>query len=100
MSEDINRLERALYSIRNAAGSAQQFTNRLQFIYERASCALRGEEWDETWKAQYGYRVRDKVMRENEELRQRITELETQLAEIDGREATASSAAGDTTARA
>lgn len=72
--EYVERLEKALQSIRKAAGSCQHFTNRLQFIYERAGVALANEEWNEEWRSSYGYSKRHDIRAENDRLR---AELET-----------------------
>lgn len=68
----VERLEKALMSIRQAAGSCRHFTNRLQFIYERAGVALAGDEWDESWKAENGYKKRATILEENERLKREI----------------------------
>ncbi|MDB5777552.1 MAG: hypothetical protein JWP38_3685 [Herbaspirillum sp.] len=75
-SEYVKRMEFALAAIRKAAAGGHIFTNRLQFIYERAGVALENEDWSEKWKSDYGYKVRNTALRENEELKERIAELQ------------------------
>jgi len=81
--QTIRRLENALKGIRKAAGSCRHFTNRLQFIYERAGVALSGEEWDEKWRAENGYSMRMDILQKNEKLKERVSELEAQLPGVD-----------------
>lgn len=69
MSGDIEQLRSALRVIRKAAGSGRDFTNRMQFIHARAGAALDGIRWDEDWKAEYGYAVRERALIENDKLR-------------------------------
>lgn len=57
----IAQLETALIGIRKAAITAQQFTNRLQYIHARADVALAGDEWDEDWKSTHGYDARNQI---------------------------------------
>jgi|SRR5882672_6780700 len=75
-SEYVKRIELALNAIRKASAGGREFTNRLQFIYERAGVALSNEDWSEEWKSQQGYKVRNTALRENEYLKLRVAELE------------------------
>lgn len=78
-TEKFALMESALVAIRKAAGSSDRWTNRLQFIYERAGQALLGEAWSEEWKAQYGYKQRNRILLENDELKARIADLDAAL---------------------
>ncbi|AMM14208.1 hypothetical protein AX768_08995 [Burkholderia sp. PAMC 28687] len=71
----IRQLEAALRSIRKAAGTAMQLTNRLQFIYARAGVALAGDNWDESWKAEHGYDARNKIAAKAAEVEERNRDL-------------------------
>ena len=79
----VDRLERALTAVRKAAGSSRHFTNRLQFIYERAGVALADEEWNEEWKATHGYTMRATILSENDRLKAELTQLQQRIAELE-----------------
>lgn len=81
MADLTNEALDALREIRKAAGSGKEFTNRMQFIHARAGCAIDGLRWDESWKAEHGFHIRDKTLIENDELRAKLATAERERDE-------------------